>query len=71
MPNQEQPREATGRTEWVTTSQAAALISCTARTVQKYARQGRFPGASMPLGRTGGWRIPVAAIHNYLREASK
>ena len=47
----------------LTTRRAAALLGLdNHRTVERYCRAGRLPGAYKTSGETGDWRVPAAAI---------
>lgn len=46
----------------VTTSEAADLISVSAKTIRRWANDGRFPGARK-TSKAGEWRIPVRDVY--------
>jgi excisionase family DNA binding protein len=49
--------------DYYTTEEAANVLGTHQKTVARWAAEGRFVGAYMPLGsRRKGWRLPVKVI---------
>lgn len=49
----------------LTTREAAALLGLDSRTIERYCRAGRLPGAFKTSGETGDWRVPAAALEAF------
>jgi excisionase family DNA binding protein len=53
----------------LTTREAAAVMGLDSRTVERYCRAGRLPGAFKTSGETGDWRVPSTAIDAFRTRA--
>lgn len=51
--------------EWLTTGQAAKLLSVSISTVARYVEQGKLRARRLPSGHL---RIPRSSVERYLRE---
>lgn len=51
---------------FISVDEAAALLGYSPRSVTRWCRRGRFPGAYQVSGRAGSWRIPRASLEPYL-----
>lgn len=45
------------------TGEAAEILGLSQKTVRKWLRVGRFPGAQKTNGKEGEWRIPAREVH--------
>lgn len=57
--------ETAGR--WFDTSEAAAVLSVSPKTVRKWCKDGRFPSARKTSGEKGDWRIPMHEVYENAR----
>ena len=51
---------------FVSVEEAAALLGYSPRSITRWCRRGRFPGAYQVSGRAGSWRIPRTSLEPYL-----
>jgi excisionase family DNA binding protein len=48
---------------WMTTAEAAEVLSLSEKTVRGWCGEGRFPGAKKTSGETGRWTIPAREVY--------
>ena len=56
---------------WMSTREAAAVLAVHTRTVARWCKDGRFPGATKTSDLTGRWRIPAGEVYNQAGDHKK